>query len=220
MKYPVMNGNERFHFQGVLLDETAKDFWAWAMSRLLADGPRGDLAEFIVNTALGIDTTDAKRGWGECDIIYNGIRIEVKCSSMLQAWERKTPTRPVFSIGKTVNCDVQETETGYRYIGRDNLPAERRSEIYVFCLFANTDRKTANPLDLDQWQFYVVSTQLINERCEDKKTISLNGLAKLGCVPVAYSEIKSTVDSFIDEHLYGPFHNVKELMEDLDNEIM
>ncbi|MBQ7801789.1 MAG: hypothetical protein IJ375_05665 [Oscillospiraceae bacterium] len=216
MKHPVMSGNEQFRFQGKLLDETAKDFWAWAMSRLLADGPRGDLAEFIVNTALGIDTTNAKRGWGECDILYNGIRIEVKCSSLLQVWERKTPTKPVFSIAKTKNCDIQETETGYRYIGRDDLPPERRSELYVFCLFANTDRATADPMDLDQWKFYIVPTQLINEKCADKKSISLSGLAKLGCAPAAYGELKSIVDSFVDEHAFGPFDSVKELMDDLN----
>lgn len=201
MKYPVLRGDEQFQFKQTFLNETVKDFWAWSMSRLLADGPRGDLAEFIVNTALGMDTTNAKRGWGECDIIYNGIRIEIKCSSMLQAWERKTPAKPVFSISKTLNCDIRETETGYQYIGRDGFPAERRSELYVFCLFANADRETADPMKLDQWEFYIVPTKVINEKCHDKRSISLGGLAKLGYSTVNYCEIKSVVDDFMNANI-------------------
>lgn len=216
MRYPVMTGDEKFRFREGFLNETVKDFWAWSMSRLLADGPRADLAEFIVNTALGADTSNAKRGWGECDILYNGIRIEIKCSSVLQAWERKTPAKPVFSIGKTLNCDIMETETGYEYVGRDGLPAERRSELYVFCLFANGDRETADPMDLEQWKFYIVPTKVINEKCRDKRSISLNGLARLGYSPVNYCEIKSVVDSFVDAHIFGPFDKVSELLDALN----
>lgn len=216
MKLPVLSGDEQFHIKDNPQNETVKDFWAWSMSRLLADGPRGDLAEFIVNTALGTDTKTAKRGWGECDIVYNGIRLEVKCSALLQAWERKTPTNPVFSISKTLNCDIQETETGYRYIGRDGLPPKRRSEAYVFCLFANSDRETADPLDLSQWLFYVVPTTVINERFGDRRSISLKGISRLGYEPIPYTDIKSAVDDLISEHVFGPFDSVEALMNDLE----
>lgn len=216
MNYPVLTGNEQFYLGENCQKETVSNFWAWSMSRLLADGVRGDLAEFIVNTALGLDITNAKRGWGECDIIYDNTRIEVKCSSLLQAWERKTPTNPVFSISKTLNCDIQETETGCVYVGRDNSPPMRRSEIYVFCLFANADRETANPLNLSQWKFYVVPTSLINEKCGDKRSISLNGISRLGVIPVGYQEIKSSVDKLINELIFGPFDTVDELMQALN----
>lgn len=200
MKYPVMDGSEQFTDENKALQTTIKDFWAWSMSRLLADGPRGDLAEFIVNTALGVDTSNAKRGWGECDIIYNGVRIEVKCSSVLQAWDRQTQSTPVFSISKTLNCDVKETTSGYQYIGRDNSQPQRRSEIYVFCLFANPDRKTANPMALDQWQFYIVPTQTINEKCGNRRSITLSGISRLGFDPCKFGEIKASVDFIINEY--------------------
>ena len=198
LRYPVMRGDEPFTIGSEPIPTTVKDFWAWSMSRLLADGPRGDLAEFIVNTALGIDTTDAKHGWGECDILYGGYRIEVKCSSLLQAWDRDTPPRPVFSISKTVNCDIKETESGLRYIGRDNLPPQRRSEIYIFCLFAHTERSSADPLNLSQWQFYVVPTALINERCGNRRSISFPGITNLGVTSCTFNGIKPKVDSIID----------------------
>ena len=198
MKHKVMDGSEPFEFRGAPLPSSVKDFWAWSMSRLIADGPRGDLAEFIVNTALGMDMTEPKRGWGECDIIYphggKPVRIEVKCSTLLQAWERPSPPKPVFSIAKTLNCDIEDTGDGYRYIGRDGSPPKRRSDIYVFCLFAEEDRALANPMVLDQWRFYVVPTADIDEQLGDQRKISLQGLSRIGAIECSYDELRPTVD--------------------------
>ena len=198
MKHKVMDGSEPFEFRGAPLPSSVKDFWAWSMSRLIADGPRGDLAEFIVNTALGMDMTEPKRGWGECDIVYphggKPVRIEVKCSTLLQAWERPSPPKPVFSIAKTLNCDIEDTGDGYRYIGRDGSPPKRRSDIYVFCLFAEEDRALANPMVLDQWRFYVVPTADIDEQLGDQRKISLQGLSRIGAIECSYDEIRPTVD--------------------------
>ena len=198
MKHKVMDGSEPFEFRGAPLPSSVKDFWAWSMSRLIADGPRGDLAEFIINTALGMDVTEPKRGWGECDIVYphggKPVRIEVKCSTLLQAWERPSPPKPVFSIAKTLNCDIEDTGDGYRYIGRDGSPPKRRSDIYVFCLFAEEDRSRANPMVLDQWRFYVVPTAAIDEQLGGQRKISLQGLSRIGAVECSYDEIRPTVD--------------------------
>lgn len=198
MKHKVMDGSEPFEFRGAPLPSSVKDFWAWSMSRLIADGPRVDLAEFIINTALGMDMTEPKRGWGECDIVYphggKPVRIEVKCSTLLQAWERPSPPKPVFSIAKTLNCDIEDTGDGYRYIGRDGSPPKRRSDIYVFCLFAEEDRSRANPMVLDQWRFYVVPTAAIDEQLGDQRKISLLGLSRIGAIECSYDEIRPTVD--------------------------
>ena len=196
----VLQGNELFSFNQNNLPVSVKDFWAWAMSRLIADGPRGDLAEFIVNTALGIGTTVPKKGWGECDIVYNGVRIEIKCSSLLQAWDREQPSKPVFSIGKTFSCDIGQDGDRYIYVGHDDTEPQRRSEIYVFCLYNHTDRSTANPMILDQWQFYIVPTHQINKIFPNRRTLTMAGLAKLGAEPHSYGEIKSQVDAIIHQY--------------------
>lgn len=194
----VLSGNELFQYSGKPLSSSIQDFWAWSMSRLLADGPRGDLAEFIVNTALGMDTTIPKRGWGECDITYKGIRIEVKCSSVIQEWERDTPSKPTFSIAKTYPCDIEPIDTGYRFAGRNNSSLERRSDCYVFCLFANSNRETANLMDLGQWEFYIIPTALINERLGDQRRISMAGIERLGARAIRYENIKSSVDALFN----------------------
>lgn len=198
MKHKVLDGGELFKLNGNPFPAAMKDFWAWSMSRIIADGPRGDLAEFIVNTALGMDMTIPKCGWGECDIVYpfmgKAVRIEVKCSTVLQAWERPTPPKPVFSIAKTLNCDVEEYEAGYRFVGRNGEPPRRRSEIYVFCLFANSDRGTADPMDLDQWRFYIVPTKTIDDQLGDQRKISIQGLERIGAALCGFGGIKPVVD--------------------------
>ena len=200
MKHKVLGGAEPFESGGSQLSATVKDFWAWSMSRLIADGPRGDLAEFIVNTALGMDMSEPKRGWGECDIVYpykdKLIRIEVKCSTLLQAWDRDTPSKPTFSISKTYPCDIREYEGGYRYVGRGPSPdLRRRSDIYVFCLFSEQNRQKAWPLDLGQWQFYVVPTASIDDKLGDQRRISMQGLERIGAVECDYGGIKQEIDS-------------------------
>ena len=183
MKHKILSPSEPFVLNGAPTTAKVVDFWAWARSRLMADGPRGDLAEFIVNTALVMDMTIPKKGWGECDIVYPykdvPIRIEVKCSTYLQAWEREKLSTPTFSIAKTLNCDISENE--------------HRSEIYVFCLFAEKDRSVANPLDLDQWEFYIVKAIVIDRLLGDQQQISLPGLARIGASKCPYGEIKAMV---------------------------
>lgn len=194
----VLDGNQHFCVGQRCLEPTIGDFWAWAMSRLLADGPRGDLAEFIVNVALGSDMTVPKRGWGECDIIYRGKRVEVKCSSVLQEWVRPTPSKPMFGISKTFPCDcLYDEDTGeYVYTPRPaGSGQERRSEVYVFCLFSETDRAVADPADFSQWSFYIVPTSVINEQCGDQRQISLQGLERVGAVQCDFPHLKDAVDA-------------------------
>ena len=189
-----LTGNEHFEFAGKPQVPLVMNFWAWAMSRLIMDGPRGDLAEFIVRMALDEDLTIPKRGWGECDIVCrDGTRVEVKCSSLLQEWERDSVSRPVFSIAKTANCGIGEVDGTYRYIGRDGLPPTRRSDVYVFCLFATPDRVTADPLKLEQWEFYVASTALIDDVFGDRKSVNIPALNKLGAIKCNFYGIQQAV---------------------------
>lgn len=193
--HKVLDGSTHFRQGDSQLAPTIGDFWAWALSRLLADGPRGDLAEFIVNTALGSDMTIPKKGWGECDIIYREQRVEVKCSSILQEWIRPTPSKPVWGCAKTLACDVELQGGEYVYVGRkEGDYPQRRSEVYVFCLFSEVDRQRADPADFAQWQFYIVPTETLDEKLGDQRSISMQGLERIGAVRCGYSELRETVD--------------------------
>jgi hypothetical protein len=51
--------------------------------------------------------------------------------------------------------------------------------VYVFCLLENEDPQPADPLALDRWRFFVVSTKVINECCLEQKTVGLARLTRL-----------------------------------------
>lgn len=194
----VLVGDELFEFDGMPQPMSVSDFWAWSMSRLIADGPRGDLAEFIVRMALGESVTIPKRGWGEYDVGYRNIGIEVKCSSLIQEWERDRPSKPVFSIRPTYASDIGENEDGsYHYVGRTDSEFRRRSDVYIFCLFANPDRSTANPLKLDQWKFYVAATKKIDDQLGDRRSATIQTLEKLGAAKCDFYGIQREVDAVI-----------------------
>lgn len=199
LEQKVLTGDELFEFDGMPQAVSVSDFWAWAMSRLLMDGPRGDLAEFIVRMALDEDIEAPKRGWGECDIVCkDGTRIEVKCSSYLQEWVREKPSKPVFSIRPTYATDVLVDKNGeYHYVGRQRSDLKRRSDIYVFCLFAHPDRETADPLKLDQWQFFVAATRKIDELLGDRKTASIPTLEKIGAAKCDFYGIQREVNEIV-----------------------
>ena len=55
----------------------------------------------------------------------------------------------------------------------------------------------SNPLQLENWEFYVVPTSLINEKCGEQKTISLSRIGKM-TNKVDYSQLKEKIDEVID----------------------
>jgi hypothetical protein len=51
--------------------------------------------------------------------------------------------------------------------------------LYVFALLAHTDKPTVNPLDLDQWTFYVLRTAVLDARTCSQDSITLKTLREL-----------------------------------------
>jgi hypothetical protein len=147
------------------LDVTVLDFWRWALSDLVSNTTRGWLAEFIVAKALGI-AHGVRTPWDSYDLrLPSGLTIEVKASGFLQAWGGKQLSKPVFSIRPARAWDA-ETNTYADEV-------RRQADVYVFCLLAHRDPETLNPLCVDQWEFYVVPTAVLNERCGTAKALSL-----------------------------------------------
>ena len=171
---PFKNGHEATEFR-------LRDFWAWQASDLLDNTLRGALAEFIVAKALGVSTAESRKDWGPYDIVYDGHHnIEVKASAYLQSWEQSKPSQIKFSIRPAREWIPKK---GYT----DKII--RLSDIYIFCLFTETDREKADPLNLDQWEFYMISTDIINEKCKEQKTITLNSLLKLSPLKSDFSNL-------------------------------
>jgi len=164
-------GNEQFLNAGSDV-YTLRDFWAWAYSDLVDNTERGKLAEFIVAMALGI-TEGISGSWDKYDLLSKeGIRVEVKTSAYLQSWSQQNLSKIRFGIQPTYGWDSITNEY--------DIEQKRQSDVYVFCVLKHIDQVTLNPLDLSQWEFYVLSTAALNKAVPAQKTISLNKLLNIG----------------------------------------
>ena len=101
-------GDEPIEFRGKDTGLRLRDFWSWGFSDLLDNTLRGSYAEFIVAAALGIDLSEARVNWEPWDLMLDGIRVEVKSCSYLQAWEQTRPSDIKFSIRPAIQWTATE----------------------------------------------------------------------------------------------------------------
>lgn len=71
----------------------------------------------------------------------------------------------------------------------------RQNDVYVFCLNTGYTKEDSYPLNLNNWEFYIVPTFVINEKCGDNKTISLNRIKSLGYTATPYDKIRAAIDT-------------------------
>jgi hypothetical protein len=153
---------------------TLIDFWRWSGSDLTNNAMRGVLAEFLVARALGC-SLGVRTEWDAYDLLTPaGVRIEVKSSAYLQSWHQEKHSTPCFSIG--VRCGWDAATNTYAA-----TPC-RAAQVYVFALLHHKDKSTVDPLQTDQWTFYVLPTSVLNEKFPAGKTIGLASLLKAGAV--------------------------------------
>lgn len=185
----LLNGNEKFRLNGRELDFSVLDFWSFQFSNLV--DILGYVAEFLVAKALRKDLPDNCNGWTVYDLNYRGKRIEVKATSYWQSWKKghAISEQRTFSIRKTY-VDYQNNKS----------EKERQNDIYIFCLDKGREEKSSNPLNLENWTFFVVPTSVINDSFGDQKVLSLNIIKTIERYgeELTYGQIKETVDCIID----------------------
>ena len=187
LKIKRKTGNEKFTYAGKQQQNAnISDFWKWHNSDLINNTLRGNLAEFIVAMSLG-QKNEIQIGWAAWDLTYEGIKIEVKSSSYIQSWNQEKYSRITFGIGKRVAWNYESNTY-------DSVP-KRHADVYVFALLSHQDQETINPLQLDQWVFYVLNTNIINEKLEEAKTVGISTLERIGAVKCGYNLLKKTLDN-------------------------
>jgi len=161
------------------------DFWKWSVSDLVSNATRGRFAEFIVATALNVDLTRIRDEWSAYDLESpEGIKVEVKSSAYLQSWFQKELSGIYFNIKKTRKWNEKT--------GKYSETPSREADIYVFCLLNHKDKTTVEPLNLDQWEFFVLSTPEIDNCKYIDKSITLKTLQKL-TKGVSYDNLRDTI---------------------------
>ncbi len=184
--------DEYFVFSGAPVFSVL-DFWRYCYGELAGQSPV--IAEFLVAKALGIEKAENVTYWTAYDMSYRGMRVEVKATEYVHAWNKKRVSNVrTFSIAPSNN---------WHWGAKGGRKLSRQNDLYVFCLNTNREVQNAQPLDLDFWEFYVVATEKINQHTEyygnpDQKKISLNVVKYLSGAAVKWDGLKAKVDEVID----------------------
>lgn len=189
-KLPVIKaskktGKEAFHNNGKPLPISLISFWQWSSSDLVGNALRGVLAEFIIATAIEC-SDDIRKEWGAFDLeTPEGYKIEVKSAAYIQSWSQKKLSQIQFGIRPTQNWDDLS--------GTYSKESIRQADIYIFCLLAHKSKDTIDPLNLEQWTFYIIATKTLNRTVPKQKTITLSKLVELTPREVKYEGIAKAV---------------------------
>lgn len=179
-----LEGTEPFHDAARALGATVSDFWRWAYSDLVSNSNRALVAEYLVARALGA-TTRTRVEWDAVDVVFEGIKVEVKCAGYVQTWAQKKPSTIRFDIASKLSWDAATNTSA--------TLAARSADVYVFCVHAHRARATLDALDLSQWEFYVLPRRVLDEKLPTQKGANLATLVRVGANKVPYEMLAEAV---------------------------
>jgi hypothetical protein len=183
MSHKIHTGDEHFVVDGSPTKLLLNDFWRWQSSDLLNNTTRGVFAEFIVASALGISTEAPRIDWEPYDLLFQcRWRIEVKASAYLQSWHQERDSKLMFTTRPTRAWDSTSGFSG---------EVKRQSDMYIFCVFTPkvSQADIADPLNLDQWEFYPVLTSELEAKIPTNKTAAISSVRNLCAAPYDYESL-------------------------------
>ncbi|MGH3902484.1 MAG: hypothetical protein ACRDTA_30350 [Pseudonocardiaceae bacterium] len=188
-------GDDRFTLQGQDVGANLLGFWRWSCSDLVGNVMRGVLAEYIVGLTLECVDGGVRPEWDATDLCFQGCRVEVKSSASLQSWSQTKLSPIKFDI---------EPKTGW-YADTNTYATERKrqADVFVFCVLTHTDKATVNPLNLDQWDFYVLSTDRLNTAVGEQKSITLGSLLRLNPAKASFTNLRACIETATQEPSVG-----------------
>ena len=140
----------------------------------------------MVALAVGEADDKPRQAWAPYDVeTPDGITVEVKLSAYIQNWAQRKESTPRFSIRQARAWDCNT--------GTYSDEKVRNSDFYVFCLHKHCDKGTLDPLDMSQWDFYILPTVTLERTAKEQKTIGLASLDRLGARRVSFGQIHDTL---------------------------
>ncbi len=180
------DGHESFHASGRTLGFDLLSFWQWSASDVVSNATRGVLAEYLVAQALGV-AGGVREEWAAYDLkALDGTQVEVKSAAYIQSWHQDKLSQITFRVPKTRAWD--------KHTGRQSDHTRRQAEVYVFALLAHTDQETLDPLEVSQWEFFVIPTILLDNRERSQHSITLPSLRELSGNSVTHAGLRRAVE--------------------------
>ena len=170
---------------------TVLDFWQYAFSNINANVLRGAYAEFLVECAIkDLQKIETREAWGDWDVLGdNGLKIEVKCCSYIQDWDQEDYTKIQWGGLKAKELYYSEAVKPFKELG----VADYKSDVYVLALLKHKDHATLNILDLDQWDFYVLSRDQIRIVADNGPRVTATMLNKHDVKVVGFKSLGETI---------------------------
>ncbi len=181
----LKSGSEQLIFNNNPIGTTLLDFWRWTVSDIVSNATRGIFAEFIIANAMKIDIKQVRDEWSAFDLITpEGIKLEIKSAAYMQSWKQKEKSVISFSIKSSLRWDPTT--------GTYDSNKKRQADVYVFCLLKPEVKAGLDPLNINQWGFYIIPAKIIDSDKKENKSISLSSIQKIAN-EIKYDEIRETI---------------------------
>ena len=169
-------------------------FRHWALGNLVGNTNRGIFAEWLVGQALeAIGEGSTREEWDECDLRYEGTKVEVKTAGLDQSWHQDQRSPPRFDIKRRTS--IWDPQTG---VSTPHDPPVRPADVYVFCLHESIHATNDNVCEPEAWKFWVVSKRTLENQLGPQKSVGPSTLSQLAA-PVGWSDLKAEVDRHVIE---------------------
>jgi len=83
--------------------------------------------------------------------------------------------------------------------GESGIERRRNADVYVFALLKHQDKATLNPLNVDQWEFYVLPTAVLDERVPTQKRIGLVTLLRLEPHRAEFEQLQEVIEGLFPD---------------------
>lgn len=168
----IKSGSELLIHNKKTLGFSLLDFWRWSVSDILSNATRGRYAEFVVGSATNVNMNIIRDEWSSYDLVTpEGIKLEIKSAAYLQSWFQKDLSKISFRTKPALYWDSST--------GEQSKEKNRHADVYVFCLLNHKEKRTVDPLNMDQWEFYILATKELNNYTRSQYSITLNSLRQL-----------------------------------------
>ncbi len=159
---------------------------------LINNVERADYVECMVELVMRSDDPrwHLTQSWDSWDLVHSETlaRLEVKQSSLLQAWSGKPrKTSPNFDISPKTGFDWRCPEGEFHW---HNIEKQRLADVYIFGWHPEDDGVKADHRNVAQWKFFVLSEHQLPA---GQRSIGLKPLEKQ-VEPVRYTTLATSVN--------------------------
>ncbi|MDE0046939.1 MAG: hypothetical protein OXU19_13940 [bacterium] len=178
------------------IDRSVDNFRRWVLSDWKSPTTRALLAEYYVRIATGTDSEGAD-DFNYVDIVLeDGSTIEVKATALLQPARNNKLERSSakFAIGKK---SWAWDDRSWDWLPSPDAP-KRWADCYVLCLENMDDPTRYDPLDLAQWEFFVIPTFTIDEVFGDQKSVTVGRLKQEGFCSVGFVDLAEEISDKLE----------------------